>query len=72
MLIKIGFTPKVQVSGVVGYVDMNGLDDGPNIAGFVVQDDPCFAKGPVHSHGQLIDVIYMRSLRLLHRRRPVD
>ena len=52
-LTKVDFTPTVQVSGVVGYVDMNDLEDGPNIWGSVVQDDPFFAKGSVHSHGMI-------------------
>ena len=60
-LTKVDFTPTVQVSAVVGYVDMNDLEDEPNIWGSVVQDDPFFAKGSVHSHGQPIDMIYSAS-----------
>ena len=60
-LTKVDFTPALQVPGVVRYVDINDLDDERNLWGSVVKDDPFFAKGSVHSHGQTIRMIYAES-----------
>ena len=60
-LTKVDFTPALQVPGVVRYVDINDLDDERKFWGPVVKDDPFFAKGSVHSHGQPIGMIYAES-----------
>ena len=60
-LTKVDFTPALQVPGVVGYVNINDLDDERNHRGSVVKDDPFFAKDSVHSHGQAIGMIYAES-----------
>jgi len=60
-LTKVDFTPALQVPGVVGYVDINDLDDGRNLWGSVVKDDPFFAKDFVYSHGQPIGMVYAES-----------
>ncbi|PUU76222.1 molybdopterin binding aldehyde oxidase/xanthine dehydrogenase, partial [Tuber borchii] len=51
----------LQIPGVVGYVDINDLENERNLWGSVVKDDPCFAKGSVHSQGQPIGMIYAES-----------
>ena len=60
-LTKVDFTPVLQVPSVVRYVDSNDLDDEQNLWGSVMKDDPFFAKGSVHSHGQPIGMIYAES-----------
>ena len=47
-LSKVDFLPTLQVPGVVGYVDINDLNDELNHWGSVVKDDPFFAKDSVH------------------------
>ncbi|KAG0132095.1 molybdopterin binding aldehyde oxidase/xanthine dehydrogenase [Tuber indicum] len=60
-LVKVDFTPALQVPGVLGYVDINDLDDERNIWGLMAKDDLFFAKDFVHSHGQPIGMVYAES-----------
>ncbi|RPA89984.1 hypothetical protein L873DRAFT_1795753 [Choiromyces venosus 120613-1] len=60
-LVKVNFAPALQVPGVAGFVDINDLDDKRNLWGSVKKDEPFFAKDILHSHGQLIGMVYAES-----------
>ncbi|RPA90391.1 molybdenum cofactor-binding domain-containing protein [Choiromyces venosus 120613-1] len=60
-LVKVDFTPALQVPGVAGFVDINDLDDERNLWGSVKKDEPFFAQDFVHSHGQPIGMVYAES-----------
>ncbi|RPA93268.1 xanthine dehydrogenase [Choiromyces venosus 120613-1] len=60
-LVKVDFTPALQVPGMVGFVDINDLDDERNLWGSVEKGEPFFAKDFVHSHGQPTGMVYAES-----------
>ncbi|PWW71580.1 xanthine dehydrogenase [Tuber magnatum] len=60
-LVKVDFTPALQVPGVVGYVDVNDLGDERNHWGPILKDDFFFAEDFVYSHGQPIGMVYAES-----------
>ncbi|KAL4749345.1 hypothetical protein BDW72DRAFT_194975 [Aspergillus terricola var. indicus] len=56
-ILSVDWTPALE-RGAVGYVDHTSLPEEKNHWGPVVHDEPIFAKGEVHSHGQPIGLVY--------------
>ncbi|KAL6233796.1 hypothetical protein BDW75DRAFT_251812 [Aspergillus navahoensis] len=56
-ILAVDWTPALEL-GAVGYVDHTSLPEEKNHWGPVVHDEPIFAKGEVHAHGQPIGLVY--------------
>ena len=57
-LLSIDYTAALEMPGVVGFIDKDSLPMGGNLWGPVVSDEPLFADGTVHYHGQVIGMVY--------------
>jgi xanthine dehydrogenase/oxidase len=57
-LVSVDWTPAIGEGLAVGYVDKNSITKEANLWGSVVKDEPFFADGEVHSHGQPIGMVY--------------
>lgn len=57
-LVSVDWTPAIREGLAVGYVDKNSIPKEVNLWGSVVKDEPFFADGEVHSHGQPIGMVY--------------
>ncbi|RPB08102.1 hypothetical protein P167DRAFT_494625 [Morchella conica CCBAS932] len=57
-LIKVDFTPALELPGVLGYVDHHDIPEDCSHWGSVVKDERFFARDVVESHGQPIGMIY--------------
>jgi xanthine dehydrogenase/oxidase len=57
-LISVDWTPAIGEGLAVGYIDKHSIPKEANLWGSVVKDEPFFADGEVHSHGQPIGMVY--------------
>lgn len=57
-LLSIDYEPAMQMPGAVGYIDKDSVAKGGNLWGPVIPDEPLFADGTVHYHGQVIGMVY--------------
>jgi xanthine dehydrogenase/oxidase len=57
-LLDVDWEPALEMPGVVGYVDKNSIAKEQNVWGSIVKDEPFFADGEVHAHGQVIGMVY--------------
>ncbi|KAL4971527.1 Molybdopterin-binding domain of aldehyde dehydrogenase-domain-containing protein [Aspergillus desertorum] len=56
-ILAVDWAPALEL-GAAGYVDHTCLPGGKNHWGPVVHDEPIFATGEVHAHGQPIGLVY--------------
>ena len=61
-ILHIDFTEAIKVDGVIGYISAQDLSEEQNLWGSAVQDEPVFASGSLHHHGQIIAAILCSSL----------
>ncbi len=57
-LVEVDWSPALEPGLALGYVDINSIPREANLWGSVVKDEPFFADGEVHSHGQPIGLVY--------------
>ncbi|KAL4901690.1 hypothetical protein BDW74DRAFT_169920 [Aspergillus multicolor] len=56
-IVSVDWAPALE-AGALGYVDHTSLPEERNTWGPVVHDEPVFARGEVHAHGQPIGLVY--------------
>lgn len=57
-LVEVDWSPALGPGLAFGYVDKHCIPKEANRWGSVVKDEPFFAEGEVHSHGQPIGLVY--------------
>jgi len=57
-LVSVDWEPALTMPGVIGYIDKNCLHKEANVWGSIKKDEPFFADGEVHHHGQVIGMVY--------------
>lgn len=57
-ILNVDYTAALDMPGVVGYIDKNSIPQSSNTWGPIRLDEPLFADGEVHSHGQTIAMVY--------------
>ncbi|KAJ9607417.1 hypothetical protein H2200_008490 [Cladophialophora chaetospira] len=57
-LVEVDWSSAIGPGLAVGYVDKNDLPPELNSWGSIRRDEPFFADGVVHSHGQVIGLVY--------------
>ncbi|RVX70089.1 hypothetical protein B0A52_06261 [Exophiala mesophila] len=57
-LLEVDWSGAIGPGLAVGYVDKNDLTPTQNCWGSIKKDEPFFADGEVHSHGQVIGLVY--------------
>ncbi|KAI5861553.1 xanthine dehydrogenase [Durotheca rogersii] len=57
-ILKVDWSAALEMPGVVGHLDKGSIPEAWNIWGPVRVDEPLFATDKVHSHGQIIGVVY--------------
>ncbi|KKK24499.1 hypothetical protein ARAM_002345 [Aspergillus rambellii] len=62
-ILSVDWSAAVAPGLAVGYVDHTALPPEKNHWGPVVHDEPIFATGEVHSHGQPIGLVYAETAR---------
>lgn len=55
---EIDWTPAIRPGLGIGYVDKHSISKEQNLWGSVSNDEEFFADGEVHSHGQIIGMVY--------------
>ena len=55
---EIDWTPAIGSGLAIGYVDKHSISQEQNLWGSVSKDEAFFADGEVHSHGQIIGMVY--------------
>ncbi|KAI0134904.1 xanthine dehydrogenase [Daldinia grandis] len=57
-ILAVDWNPALEMPGVVGHLDKNSVSRTNNIWGPIRVDEPLFAVDEVHSHGQIIGLVY--------------
>ncbi|OTB10006.1 hypothetical protein K445DRAFT_323399 [Daldinia sp. EC12] len=60
-ILEIDWSPALTMPGVVGYLDKNSIPEANNKWGPIRVDEPLFAVDEVHSHGQVIGLVYAQT-----------
>ncbi|KAH7176983.1 molybdopterin binding aldehyde oxidase/xanthine dehydrogenase [Dactylonectria macrodidyma] len=60
-IVSVDWTPALDHSGVVGYLDRNSVAAELNDWGPIKMDEKLFAEDEIHAHGQAIGMIYAES-----------